>query len=95
MNELLAYLNSLDKARRAAFCNAVGTTEGYLRKSVSAGSRFKAELCVLIERHAEGQVTRKQLRSDWPKVWPELYFADRQLWAIPQAEWAKLLKAGS
>lgn len=95
MNELLAYLNSLDKARRAAFCNAVGTTEGYLRKSVSAGSRFKAELCVLIERNAEGCVTRKQLRDDWPVVWPELYFAEHPLWLIPQAEWAKLVKVGS
>ncbi|MGO4326680.1 Cro/Cl family transcriptional regulator [Cupriavidus sp. 2TAF22] len=91
MDKLLAYLNSLDRAQRAAFCNALGTSEGYLRKAISAGGRFKCELCVLIERHAEGRVTRKDLRADWPRAWPELFYVEPRLWLIPVEEWLRLL----
>jgi DNA-binding transcriptional regulator YdaS (Cro superfamily) len=93
MDELLDYLNSLDKAQRTAFCIAVGTTEGYLRKSISSGGRFKSELCVLIERHAEGRVTRKDLRPDWARAWPELYYTEPGLWRIPQPEWERIRAA--
>jgi len=39
-----------------------------------AGKRAPgAALCVAIERHTDGKVTRKQLRPrDWSLIWPEL-----------------------
>lgn len=30
------------------------------------------ERCLAIERFTEGAVTRKDLRSDWRDIWPEL-----------------------
>ncbi|CAG9184205.1 helix-turn-helix domain-containing protein [Cupriavidus respiraculi] len=76
MEKLLAYLNDLSKTERAAFCAAIGTTEGYLRKAISTGRarHFKCELCVAIEMHSGGAVSRKDLREDWARVWPEMTY---------------------
>lgn len=80
MEELLAYLNSLDKPARRVFCGDIGTSEGYLRKAIHIGGRFKAELCAAIEAASCGAVTRKQLRpEDWARAWPELVYINVQL----------------
>jgi DNA-binding transcriptional regulator YdaS (Cro superfamily) len=73
MDKLLEYLNSLATKDRADFCLAAGTSENYLRKTVSLGGRFKAELCSAIEKASQGEVTRRDLRpDDWQDIWPEL-----------------------
>ncbi|MFL9943692.1 transcriptional regulator [Paraburkholderia graminis] len=72
MDKLIAYLNSLDKDSRTDFAKRCLTSEGYMRKARSANQKFRCELCVRIEQHSNGAVTRKDLRDDWADVWPEL-----------------------
>lgn len=72
MDKLITFLNSLDKPGRADFAKRCGTSEGYMRKARSIGQKFRCELCVAIERESHGAVSRKDLRDDWPDVWPEL-----------------------
>lgn len=73
MDKLLQYLNSLSKTARAAFCDACGTSEGYLRKAVSAKQLLAVPTCVRIENETGGRVGRKDLRpDDWEANWPEL-----------------------
>lgn len=73
MDKLLSYLNGLPKADRLAFCRACKTSEGYLRKAISAGQSLRVPLCVAIERESKGSVTRKDLHpDDWAENWPEL-----------------------
>lgn len=72
MDKLIAYLNSLDKDSRIDFAQRCGTSEGYMRKARSANQKFRCELCVRIEKHSNGAVSRKDLRDDWADVWPEL-----------------------
>lgn len=43
-----------------------------MRKARSAKQKFRSELCVLIEQQSGGAVSRRDLRADWVKVWPEL-----------------------
>lgn len=69
---LRQYLNGLAPNDQAAFAKRCGTTIGYMRKAISTGQRFGATLCVEIERATMGTVTRKDLRPDWQKLWPEL-----------------------
>lgn len=64
MKKLLEYLNSLSKEDRAIFVAACKTSEGYLRKAVSAGQRLGADLCILIERASGSDVVCEDLRDD-------------------------------
>lgn len=64
MDKLLAYLNELTKEQRATFVSLCGTSEGYLRKAISAGQRLGSDLCIPIERESNGIVTCEQLRPD-------------------------------
>lgn len=64
MKKLLTFINDLNKADRAVFCAACGTTEGYLRKATSRTQRLSAELCIAIERESNGLVLCEDLRPD-------------------------------
>jgi DNA-binding transcriptional regulator YdaS (Cro superfamily) len=70
MDKLLKYLNSLSKDERAAYALACGTSEGYLRKAVSRGQEFKAELCIALERESDGSVRCEDLLpdADWAYI---------------------------
>ncbi len=73
MNKLLQYINALPAADRDPFARRCGTTEGYLRKAISKGSRLGPALSVAIEQQTGGAVTRKDLHPDtWAAMWPEL-----------------------
>lgn len=72
MDKLIDYLNSLDKADRAVFAKACGTSENYMRKARSSGQKFSWERCIQIEQASKGKVTRKDLRDDWHVLWPDL-----------------------
>lgn len=67
MDKLLKYLNSLSKEGRAAYVEACGTSEGYLRKAASKHQAFRAELCILLERESGGEVRCEDLvpGADW------------------------------
>ena len=72
--ELKTYLNGLpDEAARKSFADLCGTTLGHMRNCVYMdGKQLHPAVCVLVERHSEFAVTRQELRSDWPAIWPEL-----------------------
>jgi DNA-binding transcriptional regulator YdaS (Cro superfamily) len=70
MDKLLKYLNSLSREERAAYATACETTEGYLRKAASRHQKFKAELCILLERESGGEVRCEDLLpdADWAYI---------------------------
>lgn len=75
MKKLLDFINSLSKERRAAFCAACETTEGYLRKACSINQQLGSDLCILLDRESGGVVSVESLRPDvdWA------YLSGRQL----------------
>lgn len=64
MEKLLAYLNSLTKEARVDFVTRAGTTEGYLRKAVSARATLSEGLCIRLERASARAVLCEDLRAD-------------------------------
>ncbi|WP_426576709.1 Cro/Cl family transcriptional regulator [Xenorhabdus stockiae] len=72
MDKLRIFLNALTVEERKSFADQCETTVGYLRNAISTKKKLGASLCVLIEKHSNGAVTRKDLHSDWVKMWPEL-----------------------
>ncbi|MDM0090290.1 YdaS family helix-turn-helix protein [Variovorax sp. J22G40] len=71
MKQLRAYLNSLSTTDQAAFARRCGTTVGYLRKALSAGSALSEGLCINIERESKQQVRCEFLRPtgvDWAYI---------------------------
>ncbi|MEQ1977363.1 Cro/Cl family transcriptional regulator [Xenorhabdus sp. SGI240] len=72
MDKLRMFLNALTAEDREIFAAKCKTTVGYLRNAISSRKKLGASLCVLIERHSNSHVTRKDLHPDWVKTWPEL-----------------------
>lgn len=67
-----------------------GTTKlaGLLDVSVQAICNWKErgvpiERCLPIERATKGAVTRRELRSDWRDIWPELAAPADPAWTGP------------
>lgn len=60
--ELRAYLNLLPSDRQIVFAERIGTSLGYLRKAISIGQGFGADLALAIERETGGAVTVAELR---------------------------------
>ena len=67
MDTLRTYLNSMSVDAQRAFCLAVGTTIGYLRKAISTGQPLGEALCINIEKASSGAVRCEILRPevDW------------------------------
>jgi len=72
MDKFIEYWRSIEASEKDGFAASVGTTKGYINKAISIRQIFGAALCVRIERETGGEVTRKDLRSDWREIWPEL-----------------------
>jgi DNA-binding transcriptional regulator YdaS (Cro superfamily) len=74
MEKLKLYLDSLTRPERIAFAKRCGTTIGYFGKNISSKKKllFGTGICLRIEEESGGAVTRKDLRSDWSKHWPDL-----------------------
>jgi len=72
MDKFIRYWKALEPSERDGFAKTIGTTRGYITKATCIGQQFGAALCVSIERETSGEVTRKDLRSDWREIWPEL-----------------------
>jgi DNA-binding transcriptional regulator YdaS (Cro superfamily) len=64
MEKLLRFLNALQKSERLTFCDAIGSSERYLRKAVSAKQKLGAELCIKIEQRSARSVVCEDLRPD-------------------------------
>ena len=64
MEQLLTYLNSLQKAPRQRFVERCNTSEAYLRKAISKGQRLGESLCIKVDRESGGAVRCEDLRPD-------------------------------
>lgn len=71
---LRRYLDALPHGGITKFADDLGIGKAYLCQ-LAAGWRGREpneKLCVVIERLSGGQVTRRDLRSNWRDIWPEL-----------------------
>jgi DNA-binding transcriptional regulator YdaS (Cro superfamily) len=71
---LREYLDGLPRGGMAIFAKEIGVSPVYLSQLASGqdGREPSPELCVVIENKSECRVTRRTLRADWKKIWPEL-----------------------
>ena len=72
MNKFKTYLMSLSTAEREHFAERCGTSKKHLENMARGYKPCGPALAVLIERESAGAVTRKNLRTDWRDIWPEL-----------------------
>jgi DNA-binding transcriptional regulator YdaS (Cro superfamily) len=72
MEKLLNYINSLTANDQKRFALACKTSIGYLKKACYINQKLGAGLSARIEQNSAGNVTRKDLHSDWKQIWPEL-----------------------
>lgn len=72
MEKLKHYLFGLSLPEREQFSNRCGTSWPFLRNVVYGYRTAGEKLCVRIEQESHGKVSRKDLRSDWAEIWPEL-----------------------
>lgn len=73
METLKLFMAGLSPNEKKAFAERCGTTINYLRKVMSTGSVIGPEICVQLEIHSGGVVTRKSLHPEtWERIWPEL-----------------------
>lgn len=64
MEELRAYLRTLDVRAQHAFANRCGTSLGYLRKALSVKGRLGEHIVIAAERESGGKVRCENLRPD-------------------------------
>jgi len=64
MRSLRAYLEKLAVPQQHDYAERAGTSLGYLRKSLSVGSRFGGVLARRLDEASGGEVTRYELRPD-------------------------------
>ncbi len=73
MEALKIFMAGLSPKEKVVFAEKCGTTLNYLRKVMSTKSVIGPEICVQIEIHSGGVVSRKSLNPDsWDRIWPEL-----------------------
>jgi len=64
MESLRAYLAKLAVPQQHEYAERAGTSLGYLRKSLSVGSRFGGVLARRLDEASGGEVPRYELRPD-------------------------------
>lgn len=71
---LRSYLDGLPRGGAANFARRIGVSTVYLSQLAAKqdGRKPSPELCVVIERETDRQVTRPEMREDWQAIWPEL-----------------------
>lgn len=70
--DLKPYLSAMTKPERIAFAERCDTSLGHLQNVMYGLKPCATDLAVAIERESERAVCRWDLRSDWPRHWPEL-----------------------
>lgn len=71
VSPLRAYLDSLPTGGARLFAEQLGFSHGYLYQLSTGTRRASVIRAVEIEQATGGKVTRADLRSDWPLIWPE------------------------
>ena len=71
---LRAFLDELPRGGASIFARRIGVSTVYLSQLAArqGGRKPSPELCVVIERQSNRQVTRPERRDDWRLIWPEL-----------------------
>ena len=64
MQNLRDYLNSLLPPDQVSFARRCGTTIGYMRKAISTGQLFRADVTIAIDRESSGAVRCESVRPD-------------------------------
>lgn len=66
--------NYLEKTntKKADFARAIGVSPALLHQWIEEIRPVAIRHCPVIERESGGAVSRKDLRSDWVVIWPEL-----------------------
>jgi DNA-binding transcriptional regulator YdaS (Cro superfamily) len=78
---LRTFLDGLPRGGITEFARKVGISSVYMSQLAAHqdGREPSAELCVVIERESNKEVTRKDLRpTDWHLIWPELAEKERR-----------------
>lgn len=72
MDKFKNFLMGLSVTERGEFAARCGTTWPFLRNVAYEYRKAGEKLCVRIEQETGGAIDRKDLRSDWREIWPEL-----------------------
>ena len=57
---------------QASLARAISVAPAYVHQWIKGIRPVPANRCVAIEKATKGAVSRKDLRSDWKMIWPEL-----------------------
>ena len=69
--DIMTYLDT-KQITQSAFASSLGISPGLVYQWVKGLRPIAPGQCVAIERLTEGAVTRRDLRTDWREIWPEL-----------------------
>lgn len=69
---LKTYFNNLPKQERLELAGKCSTSVGHILNVAYGYRSCSPGLAVSIEKETKGAVSRKDLRSDWQEIWPEL-----------------------
>lgn len=61
-----------NKGQQKFIGDQLGASKQYFSQLVTGASPISPKRAVLIEKLTDGQVSRKDLRTDWKEIWPEL-----------------------
>jgi len=69
--KLREYLNA-ERGMSARLAAQLEVSPSFLSQMAAGDAAISPARCVLIEKFTEGAVTRRDLRSDWMDIWPEI-----------------------
>ena len=61
---------------QARLAEALGVSRSQMSQMVNGTAHISYERCVIIEKFTNGKVSRKDLKSNWRDIWPELDNSD-------------------
>jgi DNA-binding transcriptional regulator YdaS (Cro superfamily) len=63
---------SAERGSSARLAAQLEVSPSFLSQMAAGDAAISPARCVLIEKYTEGAVTRRDLRSDWMDIWPEI-----------------------
>lgn len=70
--DLKTYIAESERGAAAKLAATLGVSPSYLSQMANGQAPVSPHRCVEIEQATDGAVTRKELRDDWERIWPEL-----------------------
>jgi DNA-binding transcriptional regulator YdaS (Cro superfamily) len=61
-----------EKHSQAHIARLLGAAPSFVHQWMRGDRPVPPAMCVLFEQRTNGEVTRKELRTDWQSIWPEL-----------------------